>query len=345
MAQHHVPVGPGHHARQDELRRNRRRPARHGPRPGACTRRPVRPGTRARPPPRRRTAGSSIAPRDARVAASSARHSIARAPWATWGTMVSGSRVSTSIPSGGDQPSRSRAARAATTAVIPSPPTRDRRVARLPRRSAKVRSGRRLASWTRRRAEPVATVAPVARPSRQDPDQHVAGVAPLGEGRQDESGGGQLRRGGQVLGRVHRGVGVAPGHGGLDLLHEHALTAQPGERHVGAPVTLGVDHHQLGHPAGGGQQTGDALGLPHAPAASPGWPAGAGGWRRSCRGTGHRSEVEQGAEGLDQALPRGVPAASFRTTVGWWSSLATMARVTASTCSHWASSRSDRLAR
>ncbi len=186
---------------------------------------------------------------------------------------------------------------------------------------------------------------PGGEPVEARPDQHVAGIAPLGKGGQDEPGGGQLRRGGQVLGRVHGGVGVAPGHGGLDLLDEHALTAQPGERHVGAPVTLGVDHHQLGHPAGGGQQTGDALGLPHGQRRAPGGqpePAGGVGHAEGPV-TGQRSN--RARRDSTRRSPRGVPAASFRTTVGWWSSLATMARVTASTCSHWASSRSDRLDR
>ena len=93
----------------------------------------------------------------------------------------------------------------------PSAPARARRVARLPRRSAKVRSGRRLASCTRRRAEPVATVAPVGRSSRRAPTSTSRGSPRSGNAASTRPGAGQLLGGGQVLGRVHGGVGVARG--------------------------------------------------------------------------------------------------------------------------------------
>ena len=75
----------------------------------------------------------------------------------------------------------------------PRPPPRRRpmpssarrsRVAMLPRSSTKVRSGRRLASWARRRAEPVATGAPGRQVGQAPTDQGVAGIGPLGHRRQ-----------------------------------------------------------------------------------------------------------------------------------------------------------------
>ena len=112
---------------------------------------------------------------------------------------------------GGDQPRRSRAAWATTTAAIPSTPTLASRVARLPRSPVKVRSGRRLANCTLRRAEPVATIGAGGEGVETAPDQDVAGIGPLGEGRQHQVGHVQLGRGRQVLGRVHGGIGLGPG--------------------------------------------------------------------------------------------------------------------------------------
>ncbi len=112
----------------------------------------------------------------------------------------------------------------------------------LPRRPAKVRSGRSHASWARRRTEPV----PMRAPGRQgvEPlaDQGVAGVGPLGHGG-DRQALGRRRR--QVLGRVDGEVGPAVEHRGLHLLHEHAPAAQLPDGDVGPPVAHRVDHDRL----------------------------------------------------------------------------------------------------
>ena len=147
-------------------------------------------------------------------------------------------------PAGAAQSRRSRAALATTTAAIPAVPAAASRVARLPRSPAKLRSGRRLASCTRRRAEPVATVAPVGACRAGRPDQHVAGIGPLGEGGQDQPGRGQLGRGRQVLGRVDGDVGVAPRHRGLDLFDEDPPATEPIERDVGPRSPDRLDDHQ-----------------------------------------------------------------------------------------------------
>ena len=65
-------------------------------------------------------------------------------------------------------------------------------------------------------------------------DQAVTGVGPQGHGRQ-----GQVVRhgGGQVLGRVDRGVGPAVGHRRLHFGDEHALAADELERRLGQLVT------------------------------------------------------------------------------------------------------------
>ena len=96
--------------------------------------------------------------------------------------------MSTSWPTGGAHRRRSSAARATTTAVTPSTPALASRVARLPRRSANVRSGRALASCTRRRADPVATVAPVGSPSRLDPTRTSRGSPRSGKAASTRSG-------------------------------------------------------------------------------------------------------------------------------------------------------------
>ena len=107
----------------------------------------------------------------------------------------------------------------------------------LPRRPAKVRSGRSQASWARRRTEPVATGAPglAGRPGGIRPGRH--GGRP---GRRRPPGpgpSGVARR--QVLGRVDGEVGPAVEHGGLHLLDEHALAAQLPDRDVLALVAGG----------------------------------------------------------------------------------------------------------
>ena len=169
-------------------------------RPSPLATRPRRSQLRAlryRPRPRPRPAPSSCRPAPARKArsADSARceggSSMARAargsPRRRPGTPPRGpparpgaARRADPGPRSGAavQPSRSRAATATTTAAtVPSSPRPTRR-AMLPRSSTKVRSGRRLASWARRRAEPVATSAAGGRSAQRQPDQGVAGVGP-----------------------------------------------------------------------------------------------------------------------------------------------------------------------
>ena len=139
-------------------------------------------------------AGSSMAARASRVAASSARHSTASAPWPTWGTIASGSRTSTDSPPAGTSPTGRWPPWPPPRRPPRRTPTAASRVARLPRRPVKVRSGRRLASCARRRAEPVATVDAGGQCVEPAADQHVPGIGPLGERGQDQAGHGQRRR-------------------------------------------------------------------------------------------------------------------------------------------------------
>ena len=109
------------------------------------------------------------------AAASSVRHSIARAPWPTWGSSTSGGKTSTTA---GVRPSRSRAALAMTMAAKSA--AFSSRVAMLPRSSAKFRSGRRWARWARRRTEPVAMIAPAGRSAQRAPTNTSRGSARSG---------------------------------------------------------------------------------------------------------------------------------------------------------------------
>ena len=85
--------------------------------------------------------GSSIAASRNAASGSSARHSTARAPWATWGSMTDGSSTSVACS---PIPSRSSAAMATTTASRSA--ALATRVSMLPRIDSKRRSGRRAAS-------------------------------------------------------------------------------------------------------------------------------------------------------------------------------------------------------
>ena len=103
VAQDDVAVGTGQHPVEPQARSAgcRRRRARRGPRPAACTHRPARPGRPARPPPPCARAASSMAARaPSGRRGRRSRHSTASAPWATWGSIVAGSSVSTPVPAG-----------------------------------------------------------------------------------------------------------------------------------------------------------------------------------------------------------------------------------------------------
>ena len=187
--------------------------------------------------------------------------------------------------------------------------------------------GPQVGELGRRRSDPVAT-APREVVER-GAHQGVAGVAPLGDGGDD-----QARRGGgrQVLGGVDGHVGPAVEHRGLDLLGEHALAAQLVDGDVEPPVALRLHRDQLGLEA-------------RAPAA---WTSAT--MRSACHSAradpcrdpehGLSLDLEELAQGSHEAVAAGLPAASLRTTVGWCRSLATTLRVTASISSAWRSSSS-----
>ena len=161
----------------------------------------------------------------------------ASAPWATWGTMTAGSSGSATSPS---RPRRSRPAMAST--IASNRWAAARRVSMLPRSSAKVRSGRRYASWARRRTEPVATVPPVGISSKRAPTRASRGSARSGTAAMTRPSGVPAR---QVLARVHRHVGPPVEHRGLHLLDEDALAPDLPERSVAVTVAFGGDDDQL----------------------------------------------------------------------------------------------------
>ena len=221
-----------------------RRARRSAPRPGAGrptpwraprqadrSRRPARPGSRAR---RRPPSGWARARwrRAARHAARRRlrRHSTASAPCPTWGSITDGS----------------------SSSVISAAPDPRRRARRRPSR------------WRRTRrtfAEPGVDVAAQAgegqvrtQPGQLGPSAHRPGGHPR-PGRPGPPGwsrparrAGRPARGtqamtrsswvidGQVLGRVHGHVGPPVEHGGLHLLDEHALAAHLPDRDVQAAV-------------------------------------------------------------------------------------------------------------
>ena len=168
----------------------------------------------------------------------------------------------------------------------------------------------------RRRSGPVAgwPAAPGAGPIRWPPwprwpgrrggaHQHVTGVAPLGEGGQHQPGNGQFIGGGQILGRVDGGVGIAPDHRRLDLLDEHALAARAGRagRRCADPLRCRRSPARPPTPAAASSSA------TRRPATGQRRPTGgqpqAAGRRWSCRAPGHRSEVEQGAAALRPGAP------------------------------------------
>ena len=214
-----VAVATGHHAGQPQTPhpgrrdgRRRRRPDGVAPRPAGCSPRPARPGRPARPPPPGRTAGV-VDGRQRRAGWPRRRPGTRRpaAPWATWGSMTDGSSVSTGSPSGGRQPRRSRAARATTTAVDPVLADPGQTGGQVAPQVGEGEVGPEVGQLDPAPGRPGGH----RRPGREVVDrpahQHVAGVAPLGERRQHQPRDGQAVGGGQVLGRVHGGVGVARG--------------------------------------------------------------------------------------------------------------------------------------
>ena len=127
---------------------------------------------------------------------------------------------------------------------------------------------------------------------------------------------------------MHGDVGAAVEHGLLDLLDEHALAADHVQRDVLAAVAGRLDEDELGRaPGGAAQRVGDGLGLGRA----CGLPrvARRTAWRHAC--VSARSNRSLTAAALRS--PCGVPASSRRRTDGPCSSLATIARVSASTAS------------
>ena len=261
---------------------------------------------------------------------SSARHSTASAPWPTWGSITVGLEhlgdpFGQPEPlQGGQRPPRWRRTRPAWAS----------RVAMLPRSPAKVRSGRSQASWARRRTEPVADsgarrqgVEAASRPGRR------GGRPAGGHRRQPQARGGDRR---EVLGRVDGDVGPPVEHGRLHLLDEDALAAdlpRSGRPGAGRPVV--DDDDQLDRrrrDAAATRRSATWLACHRASAL----PRVAIRTRLGTAATAQRSNRSRMASA--SCSPRAVPAASLSCTVGSWSSLATMPRVSASTASRCRSS-------
>ncbi len=225
---------------------------------------PLRGHQRVAPGRRRRRASAS------RTAGSSTRHSTARAPWPTWGSTTSGSRTSTTMPSGADQPSRSMAALATTTAATSPTPAAGQPGGQVAPQAGEDEIGPEVGQLHPASGRAGGHHRSGGQGVEPPTDQHVPCIGPLGHGRQHQVGHGQLGGGGQVLGRVDGGVGLAPDHGRLHLLHEDALTPELFERDVGAAVPGGLHHHQGGGGARGLQQPGHPGGLPQRQRRAPG---------------------------------------------------------------------------
>ena len=207
-----------------------------------------------------------------------------------------------------------------------------------------MRSGRRLASW----APPPSRAGGHRRAGRQllehRPDEHVPGVATLGNGGQHQAGnGGPVRPGGPWPSAPRH----PPRHGSRPPgPPSRTPPCLRGGRGTGpAPVALRLDQRQRGETPGQSQQRRNPTGLPEGerrPRVANRNGAGAvivSTARPRARGRTACGGPRQGAR------PAACPAASLRATVGWWSSLATIEAVTASTWSHCSSVRSERLER
>ena len=161
---------------------------------------------------------------------SSDRHSRASAPWPTWGSITETGRISAD-PLGPAEPVEGgdrhhhrvdRAVLAPTHPGVHVPPQLDEGQVRTQVGQLGPAAGR--AGGHR----------PAGRQVAQPPtDQAVAGVGPLGDGRQHQSLRGSRR---EILGRVHGHVGPAVQHRRLHLLDEYPLAADAVERHVGLTV-------------------------------------------------------------------------------------------------------------
>ena len=192
----------------------------------------------------------------------------------------------------------------------------------LPRSSANVRSGRSAASCARRRTDPV----PIARAGREVVEASTRRARRAGRPapapRRARASAGAI--GGQVLGRVHRDVGV----------DRRAPPAAPPSRTRrcrrarGSATSVsrsprGRHDHELGRSLRAARRpVRPATGRARCPgwrrAAAPGQSSGSG--RRDARRAGRTASPSASA----YSSPRAVPAASFRRTVGSCSSLLTM---------------------
>ena len=156
----------------------------------------------------------------------------------------------------------------ATAATTTAPPagTRLSRVAMLPRSSTNSRSGRSAESWARRRCEPVATVAPGAKSVR---------AAPTNASRASPRPGtaASLRPSIVTAGRsLAEWTARSARPSSTAACTSFANTPLRRDRHVEAPISLGVDRHHLHVDSGPGrgQQAGHVGGLPQGERAGPG---------------------------------------------------------------------------
>jgi hypothetical protein len=176
--------------------------------------------------------------RTARVSASSARHSMPRAPWPTAGSDTSGSRICVARPS---RPRRTRPARASTMASHSPASTLRRRVSTLPRSGTTSRSGRRALRATMRRRLDVPTRAPSGQPVEREVargHEDIPGVFAPRDARDHEPFGESA---GHVLDGVDGEVRPPVEEGLFDLLHEESLAADVRQRAVRDAVAAG--HH------------------------------------------------------------------------------------------------------
>ena len=266
-------LAPDRHGIASGLRRRgaRLRPSREAStpsstRPSSPFDRASAPQGRSHPPPSparnarsastaRDTSASSIAASRSRVPASSARHSTASAPWPTCGSITDGSRTSSARCASvrGARARRPRRRWRRTRAAF------SRRVAMLPRSSAKARSGRtrgelgapahRSGARRARRAEGPSSVLPTSA-SR--------GSARSGNRGQHEPVGWWARRAGPWPSAPRRRRGRRARACSTSLTNT-PVPPMAVDRRVGCGVAGGRDDHELGVVA---EQRRHAIGLP-----------------------------------------------------------------------------------